>query len=346
MAFARTRRDRAGIAEALEIEALATQDRERALALLDEAIALWQHIRNPINELRGELGTARILGGSDGLSLAQKVEARARMLGARRIAAEAAELQESIGSSVITGVRIETLGGFRVVRGDGVVPAGAWQSKKARDLLKILVARRGHPVPKEELMELLWPDDDASALRNRFSVAVTTVRSVLDPERLCPQDHFVVSIVESIALSAEHLIVDVESFLADAEGGLRKRRTGDFASSRDDLLRAEASYRGDFLEEDAYEDWAVAVREQARATYLQVVRVLAGDAIDADDPPTAQRYLLRILERDPYDEGAHLSLVKALIAERRHGEARRAYRLYCARMEEIDVEAAPFPGDR
>jgi DNA-binding SARP family transcriptional activator len=196
------------------------------------------------------------------------------------------------------------------------------------------------------MMEMLWPDADTSALRNRFSVAVTTVRSVLDPERRWPQDQFVISSVESITLRPEHLIVDVESFLEYAESGLRKRRVGNIGSSRDELLRAEAAYRGDFLEEDAYEDWAVALREQARATYLQVVRALAGDAIDADDPSTAQRYLLRILERDAYDEGAHLSLVKALVAERRHGEARRAYRLYCARMEEIDVEAAPFPRER
>jgi ATP/maltotriose-dependent transcriptional regulator MalT/DNA-binding SARP family transcriptional activator len=343
MGSARTRRDRAGIAESLEIEALATHDRDRALAHLEEAVALWQHIKNPINELRAEVGKARILGGGDGLSLAQDVESRARTLGVRRIAAEAAGLQEAIGSSVVTGVRIESLGGFRVVREDGVVPAGAWQSKKARDLLKVLVARRGHPVPKEELMEMLWPGADASALRNRFSVAVTTVRSVLDPERRWPQDHFVLSSVESIALRPENLTVDIESFLADAEGGLQKRRLRENGSSRDELLRAEASYRGDFLEEDAYEEWAVAVREQARATYLQILRVLAGDAVEANDPPTAQRYLLRILERDAYDEGAHLSLVRALLAERRHGEARRAYRLYCARMEEIDVEAAPFP---
>ena len=346
MASARTRRDRAGIAESLEIEALATQDRDRALAHLEEAAALWQHIRNPINELRAELGTARIIGGGEGLARAERVEGRARTLGARRIAAEASDLQKAIGSSVVSGVRIETLGGFRVVREDRVVPAGAWQSKKARDLLKILVARRGHPVPKEELMELLWPDEEASALRNRFSVAVTTVRSVLDPDRRWPQDQFVLSSVESIALRPEHLTLDVESFFADAEGGLRKRKVGDIGASRDELLRAEASYRGDFLEEDAYEEWAVAVREQARATYLQVVRVLAGDSIEADDPPTAQRYLLRILERDAYDEGAHLSFVRALLAERRHGEARRAYRLYCARMEEIEVEAAPFPRDR
>ena len=46
----------------------------------------------------------------------------------------------------------------------------------------------------------------------------------------------------------------------------------------------------------------------------------------------------------PYDEGAHLGLVAALVAAGRHGEARRRYGFYAAKMEEIAVEAAPFPG--
>jgi Bacterial transcriptional activator domain len=54
------------------------------------------------------------------------------------------------------------------------------------------------------------------------------------------------------------------------------------------------------------------------------------------------RYRLRALERDRYDEGAHLGLVSALLAAARHGEARRAYHDYVARMEEIGVEPAPL----
>ncbi len=42
------------------------------------------------------------------------------------------------------------------------------------------------------------------------------------------------------------------------------------------LLRAaEAAYSGDFLEEDVYADWAAGMREEARALYVRVARVLA-----------------------------------------------------------------------
>ena len=85
------------------------------------------------------------------------------------------------------------------------------------------------------------------------------------------------------------------------------------------LELAEAAYTGDFLEEDSYEDWAIPLRDEARAVYVDVLRKLA-------ETTGVARYFLRIIDRDPYDEPAHLGLVAALQAQRAHGEARRAYR--------------------
>jgi DNA-binding SARP family transcriptional activator len=59
---------------------------------------------------------------------------------------------------------------------------------------------------------------------------------------------------------------------------------------------------------------------------------------------TATRFYLRLLERDPYDEPAHLGLLGVLEAAGRHGEARRCFRAYCARRDAIAVESPPFPG--
>ena len=46
--------------------------------------------------------------------------------------------------------------------------------------------------------------------------------------------------------------------------------------------------------------------------------------------------------KDPI--AAHMARsVAALERAGRHGEARRRFRAYCARMDEIGVESAPFP---
>jgi DNA-binding SARP family transcriptional activator len=238
-------------------------------------------------------------------------------------------------------VRIQALGGFRVVRAGEPVPVQEWQSRKARELLKVLVARRGHAVPREALMEALWPDEDPARLSNRLSVALSTVRTVLDPERRHASDRFVQADKHVVGLA--HVPVDVEEFLTAAAAGLDRFTSGERAEALSLLASAETAYTGDFLEDDLYEDWAVSLREEARAVYLAVARTLARSAAAAGEHDLAVRYHLRVLERDAYDEEAHLGLVATLAAAGRHGEARRRYRIYGQKMDELGVEPTPFP---
>jgi ATP/maltotriose-dependent transcriptional regulator MalT/DNA-binding SARP family transcriptional activator len=337
------RRDRAGLAEALELGAAAESEPARARSLAEEAIAIWREIRNPFGEARTQLALARMLGPTEGLALAEAAEARLRELGVRGPATTAATLLAEHSEVSVPPVAIVSLSRFRVLRAGVPVPVGEWQSRKARDLLKMLVARRGRPTPRDVLMEALWPAGDPAKLANRLSVALSTLRSVLDPGRRYEQDHFVSAGKDVLALETGNLEVDVERFLAEASAGLALRADGAVSRARVRLAAAEALYSGEFLEEDAYEDWAVPLREEARATYISVARALGEDALERGEHDLAARYFLRTLEKDPYDEEVHLALVALHEAAGRHGEARRAYRTYVARMEEIAVEAAPFP---
>ena len=101
-----------------------------------------------------------------------------------------------------SGARARCLGAFRVF-GTVSVPPTAWQSKKARTLLKILVARRGRSTTRELLMETLWPDDDPAKLANRLSVALATVRAVLDPDKPHAADHFITADKDAIRLDLD-----------------------------------------------------------------------------------------------------------------------------------------------
>jgi DNA-binding SARP family transcriptional activator len=343
IAVARTRRDDPGMAAALELAALTSLDPGAAIELVEEAAAIWDRSPAPYGVARNRVVFARIVGGEHGREAAAEAERIFRSIGARGPAADAADIVEAISQAQRPTLRIQSLGRFRLVRNGDVVPQTAWQSKKARDLLKILVARRGRPTTRDTFFELLWPDEDPEPLGNRLSVALATVRSVLDPDKTYPAEYFVPADKGSIALDLDHIDLDVEVFLDDAAGASRLARAGDRAGAQIRLEAAEALYGGDFLEEDPYEDWAVGLREEAQATYISIARSLAEAAAAEGDADVATRYYLRILERDPYDEGAHLGLVSALVAAGRHGEGRRRYGFYAAKMEEIAVEAAPFP---
>lgn len=338
---ARLRRDRAGLAQALELAALASGDAGRRATRLEEAISLWRGIGSPIGEARAEL----LLGLGDPGASADRVERAESMLraaGARVDRGLLGTLEPPRAATRGEAVSVITLGRFAVERFGRPVGPTEWQSKKARDLLKVLVARRGRSTPREVLMEALWPEQHPGLVSNRLSVALSTLRAILDPKRELPSDQFVVSTRDGIGLRAEHVDVDVDRFLLDANKGLELHAAGD-PGARAHLEAAEAAYVGDFLEDELYEDWATALREEARAAYLAIGAVLAELAERASNVDAATRYRMRMLERDPYDERSHLGVVAALTASGRHGEARRAYRRYAARMAEIGVEAALFP---
>lgn len=331
--FARSRRDAPGLAQALELAGSAAADRDAAAARLEEALAIWQSVGSSLGVAWAELRLAEVSDEAVARDLCDRAAHRFRELGARRGSAAAVRLLAELDRRRRPAVEIRTLGTFAVLRADGPVPVADWQSKKARTLLKILIARRGHPAPREALMEALWPEQSPDKLSGRLSVALTTLRTVLDPDRTYDREHFVVGDKETIRLDLEHVVVDVERFLAAAGS----------ADDREALELAESLYMGDFLEEDAYEEWAAPLRESARAAYIDVVRTLAEQGRRAGDGAAATKFFLRVLERDAYDEHAHLGLVSALAAAGRHGEAQRFYRSYVDAMERIGVEAAPFP---
>jgi DNA-binding SARP family transcriptional activator len=306
---------------------------------------MWREIGNPLGEAKVDLVLASIDRGAGSAALRRKAERQLEALGVRahESGTVAAGLLAFLSPHAGVAVRIQSLGGFSVLRDGELVRVSEWQSKRARELLKLLIARRGRPATRAFLMETLWPGEDPERVANRLSVALTTVRGVLDPQHRFPAEHFVLSDKDSVALNLDALDIDMERFLATTSDGLDVLRRGDVPGALTMLSTATAAYTGDFLEENPYDDWAVSVREEARAAYVSALRLMARHALDAD---TAIANLLRILETDRYDEEAHLGLVRTLADARRHGEAHRHYLNYRRAMDELEVEPSPFPGSR
>lgn len=337
-AAARQRRDGPGLAEAIVLSVLAAPQAELEAGLLREAIDIWHEAGCRVEEAVARLVAARVGARVDGPG----EEATHEIL--RECGVEIASPRHPAGPLAVVGrstapVAIRTLGTFQVLR-DGVpIPNAAWQSKKARDLLKVLVTRR-RPVPREQLMEVLWPEADPARSGNRLSVLLSMVRDVLQPVR--SGDVPLVSDGNAVWLDRAQVAIDVEDFLGHAGAALDAHRRGERdATAR--LVAVETAYTGGFLDDDPYREWAEALVEEVRATYVAVLRALAGRLRDAGDVDGVVRYTLRLLAQDCYDEEAHLDLVALLLGAGRLGEARRRYQIYVRRMREIGVEPSPMP---
>jgi DNA-binding SARP family transcriptional activator len=142
-------------------------------------------------------------------------------------------------------------------------------------------------------------------------------------------------------LDLEAVDVDLARLRRLADEGLRAARHGRADEAVAGLSAAEEAYGGDLLEEDQDARWRVERREELRALYVSVSRTLAG-LVAVDGPDLALRLLLRVLDRDAYDEPAHLDICRALLRAGRHGEARRRHQLYTQRMAEFELPAVPL----
>ena len=220
---------------------------------------------------------------------------------------------------------MRTMGGFRVRVGDHDVPMTSWGSRRARQLCKRLAVAAGQPVPREQLMDLLWPDEpDDSRLGARLSVLLSNIRRVLGGGLVADR--------AAVALDVSAVTLDLREFYdALAEG--------------DDRLAVRA-YTGTVLPEDVYEDWAAEASEAACRAVIGARRRLAAAAVDAGHVDDVVRHTTAILELDGFDEQAHELLVTTLHRAGRTGDASRADERYRHAMAQLGVRPQDLLGGR
>lgn len=335
-------RDLPRLAEALELGALARAgadgrgDDERVDGQLREAGDIWRDLGNPLRVLVNEVVVAQRRRDRPTATVARD-ELRSlgvhddiwRVGGPLRTVARPAAADE---------VRIHVLGQFGVEIGGQAVPASAWPSRKARDVLRLLAARGEQGISRDRLGALVWPDADA--VGNRLSVALSHVRSVLDPGRSRPEST-VVSDGGILRLDLRHVSVDVVEFTAAARAALEAAK--DRSARAVPLLElAAAMHTGDLLQdaEGVDDDGRVlAAREEVELLGRQVLHTLAGLLAAGAEPADALHWYARLVTHDPYDEETYRALIGLLVRLGRYGEARRHHRTYVLRMDELGVTA-------
>lgn len=339
-AAARRRRDDLGLAEAILLKVQCAEDPASEAEQLTEAIQIWQESGCLLEECVARL----VLGSVAGTPWRPETDQVMRTLRASGVDIESRRAAGSLAAMIRSRRRlsIQALGVFQVIRDGAPVPKGEWQSKKARDLLKILVAHR-RPTPRERLAELLWPDSDPGRSANRLSVLLSTVRDILEPR---PGESSPLMADGSIVwLDSSRVRIDVEEFMARADAALSAYRRGE-GNAPELLMSAHAAHSGELFEEDPYQDWAGQLAEEIRAKRIAVLRALVSSFRASGDVDRVIEVGLRLLEEDPYDEEVRLHLVTALLEAGRLGEARRHYGIYAERMREIDIEPRPMPRPR
>lgn len=235
-------------------------------------------------------------------------------------------------------------GPFAVWRCGERLPAAVWRTRKHAALLKILLGERGRTVPADRLIEWLWPDLSPHSGQANLYVGISLLRRVLEPALQTPADSsYILTRYPGYVFDASSdCWVDVGQFRARLSEAQAELRAGRSAQAVRAYEAAADLYRGDYLADDPYEDWAIAPREQLREEYLEALDQLHRLCLAAGDAAAALNWAQRALALDPCREAAHRQVMRAYYALGRQADALRQFER-CRQILQDELGVEPMP---
>lgn len=205
-------------------------------------------------------------------------------------------------------LRLRSLGGFDVARGDEPIPYAAFGRGPARELLAALLCAR-RAVPGEELISWLWPELRGERATRALRVALSALRHALEPARARGSRSALI-----VSQSASYRVVlgeedtwDVDELLAAAG---RAAATIDPGERLDLLAPALDLYRGPLYPEWPYADWSRTLREECERAHVAVRGALAETLVQVGRPQEALAHFEALLTADPEHEAWHRGVMR------------------------------------
>lgn len=221
------------------------------------------------------------------------------------------DLEPQAGSAVPCYVRL--FGGLEVTTEFGTVQEASWSKRKARLMFAMLAARRGQEIPRDVLLERLWPDMDEDRARNNYYVMWSAMKRAL----ACGGKAEAAAKYVANAGSLCRVTSLVRTDLDDFEDALRSLLAAENAGHGPGVLAAAQQicdlYRGEVLPGDVYDDWFTDLRDRYRHDFCDAMLSAAIVAERAGDLGHAIGFVRKALAFDPWREDLYQTAIRCQI---------------------------------
>lgn len=186
-------------------------------------------------------------------------------------------LRRALRRAHLPRLNIQTFGGFSVRRGDTPIAEKHWTGSRPRLLLKSLVVHGSRDVPKDIVIEDLWPDSGPAAALQSFKVTLHRLRKILEPDMDPAFGSSYVHLKDNlVSLDPDLCRCDVETFI-----DICRRITGSGPDTDPEHLyalsrRLDELVIGDFLPEEPYAPWIALRRKALKEHFVGVMQKAAG----------------------------------------------------------------------
>jgi LuxR family transcriptional regulator, maltose regulon positive regulatory protein len=241
-------------------------------------------------------------------------------------------------------LRVRSLGAFGIWRGDLEVRDRDWRSTKARQLFQLLLTERGRTLPRDRVLEALWPEMEPDAAANNLRVTLNRLGKAIEPDRpdgAPPAYLLQQGDTYGFNMESDHHL-DAADFAEAVAKGQRAARRGQRAAAITAFRTAIALYGGPYLPDNLYEDWTVVERERLAMLFNDAAMRLGALLLEEGLAHEAIGLAWRVLENDRAHEEAYRLLMRAHATL---GERSTALRLYarCVTMLHDELGVEPLP---
>jgi ATP/maltotriose-dependent transcriptional regulator MalT len=185
-------------------------------------------------------------------------------------------------------IKVQTFGGFRLLRHDEPLPATGKAQRRPLELLKVLIANGGEQVGENRITDSLWPRIDGDSAHRSFTSALHRLRKLLG------EDRAVVLHEGRVTLDRRYFWLDTWAFdalAAEVESSTEPLQVEKLAERILDL------YRGPFLAgEEA--SWQIAPRDRLRGRLARIMGRVLRKWQEGGELARAHAYYEKCLEID------------------------------------------------
>ncbi len=227
---------------------------------------------------------------------------------------------------------IRALGPLEISTPAGVLTHEDWKSARALRLLELLLVHRFAWVPKDQVMEALWPEADPRKAANNLRQTIFVLRRTLEPGLdTARESSYVRFHNEALKLvPGEGYEYDAELFerRLDQARRLLRSGSGDEIAALPLLKEGLALYRGAFFAERPYDEIVTVEREHLLQTYRAALARLLDLLARSEAWDDCVVWSRRGLGEDRYCEDFHWHLVHAQHRLGNRTEALQDYQRY------------------
>ena len=218
-------------------------------------------------------------------------------------------------------------------------PVRHWASRKGKSIFAYLLYNDSKPIFREALLEMFWPKVFPESARNCLNVTIHHIRQKIQQAGI-RQD--VILFENDCYLTNPDLRIsaDVKHFLRHWNRSRFLQSDNRPGPAVNELELAAAVYQGDFMQDEACEEWVLPQREKLREIYLEVLESLSRIYSLNGKPKTAIEICRSILEKDDCREKVHRRL---MLCYHRVGSRDQALRQFhkCTKILKRELEVKP-----